>query len=362
MSDYAIQILDSPEKFSAYRKRWDGLLSESSANTIFLTWEWVSAWIDSFIGKGRTLFILVLSKKNNIMCIAPWYINTVRYGPFHLRSIEYLGSPEASSDYLDVITKPGKEKEAARQIYDYLTNVIPDRWDSLHFRDIPANSAFHDNFINEFQQDGKYIKVLRGSYCPAVILPETKDQFVASLRPHRRRQYNRHWRKISSQCDIKYEIARDVGTNGMLGEFVSFYEKQWGKTSESHTTFLLNLMRRTRSRKWIEVEYIRHKDGYIAAILHMTYNGTKYSYLTAVDKSFNRQVSAGNILVCLAIQDAIERKLERYDFLRGSEPYKFHWANSGEQLLDISYSHRKFISALQYTTDALKNFGKIILR
>lgn len=362
MSEYSVQVLDSTEKFLAYRKRWDGLLAGSGANTIFQTWEWAAAWIGSFIGKGRQLFILVLSRKDNITCIAPWYINTTRYGPFRVRSIEMIGSPEAGSDYLDVIARSGKEKEAARQMYDYLTNGIPDRWDALHFRNIPANSVFHDGFIEEFQKDGKYVKVARGSYCPTVILPETRDQFIASLRPHRRRQFNRHWRKISGRGDVGHEIARDIERNGVLGEFVSFYERQWGKTGDGYTSFLRNFVRRAHSRNWIEVECLRHKDGYVAAILHMTYNGTKYSYLTAVDKTFNRQVSIGNVLVCLAIQDAIDRGLERYDFLRGSEPYKYHWANSGEQLIDVSYGKRRFVSALQYTTDALKNFGKIILR
>jgi hypothetical protein len=43
-------------------------------------------------------------KNNDLVGIAPFYLKNDKYGPFKMRQIEFLGTPEAGSDYLDVIT------------------------------------------------------------------------------------------------------------------------------------------------------------------------------------------------------------------------------------------------------------------
>jgi CelD/BcsL family acetyltransferase involved in cellulose biosynthesis len=362
MKGCTVQIVDTYDALSDFRKGWEDLLAVSSVDSIFLTWEWIATWAGNFIDKGKKLFVLIVRNKGAIVCIAPWYMNRVRYGPFHLRSIEFLGTPEAGSDYLDVITKSGKEQYSAHCLYAYLMNAIPSEWDCIHFRDVPANSIFLNNFIDKFHADGKYVQVSRGAYCPFVKLPKTKEEFLVSMRSHRRRQHNRHWRIIRNDGDVEYAKVEDPHQNGRFGEFLEFYEDQWGKRSERYRAFMNAFIRLAGEKGWLEVEYLRQGEKYIAAILHMTYNKTKYSYLTAVDKRFNRRVSAGNVLIGLALQDAIERNMEIYNFLRGDEPYKYHWANSGEQLLEFMYQKRRIVSTVQFAGNIIRNAGKILLR
>jgi CelD/BcsL family acetyltransferase involved in cellulose biosynthesis len=362
MKGYSIEIIDTYNALSDFREGWDEVLAASSVDSIFLTWEWIAAWAKIFIDRGKRIFIPIVRRKGTIVCVAPWYVHDAHYGPFRVRTIEFLGTPEAGSDYMDVIAKSGKEIEAAHYLYDFLMNDVPLEWDSLLFRDVPANSIFLHKFIDKFDTDGKYVQVFRGSYCPTVKLPKTQEEFFASMRSHRRRQHNRHWRMLRNHGEVEYATVKDPHRNGRFSEFLAFYENQWGKRSGRHRAFMNAFIQLARRKDWLEVECLRQGGKYIAAILHMTYNRTKYSYLTAVDKNFNRRVSAGNVLVGLALQDAIERNMEIYNFLRGDEPYKYHWANSGEQLLHFSYQKRRIVSTVQFAGTTLKNAGKILLR
>jgi len=362
MNGFSIQIIDTHDDLSNIREVWETLLASSNVDSVFLTWEWIAAWAEHFIDKGKKLFIPIVKRKGAVLCVAPWYIHDARHGPFRVRIIEFLGTPDTGSDYLDVIARAGKEKDVARCLYEFLVNEIPTEWDSLLFRNVPANSIFLHNFIDQFHSVGKYVEVLRGPYCPILNLPETTAEFLASIRSHRRSQHNRHWRLIQNHGDVEYTTVKDPLLNGHFDEFLDFYEDQWGKRKNHYRSFLRAFVRLACRKGWLEVESLRYEGRYIAAILHLIYKKTKYSYLTAVDKSFNRKVSAGNVLIGLALQDAIDRNMKTYNFLRGNEPYKYHWANSGDQLLEFSFQKRKIVSSMKFAGATLKNAGKILLR
>ena len=72
--------------------------------------------------EGRELFVLTLHDGAKIVGIAPWYISKTRYGLLNLSKINGLGTPEAGSDYLDVISLKGEEKAVATSIYEFLMN------------------------------------------------------------------------------------------------------------------------------------------------------------------------------------------------------------------------------------------------
>jgi CelD/BcsL family acetyltransferase involved in cellulose biosynthesis len=53
-------------------------------------------------------------------------------------------------------------------------------------------------------------------------------------------------------------------------------------------------------------------------------NGVVFSYQIGFDPKLKR-MSPGAIIIAHAIQEAISRGLKEFDFLRGSESYKYRW-------------------------------------
>jgi CelD/BcsL family acetyltransferase involved in cellulose biosynthesis len=56
-----------------------------------------------------------------------------------------------------------------------------------------------------------------------------------------------------------------------------------------------------------------------------------YFYQSGREPTLERE-SVGEVLMAIMIRRAIERGYRRFDFLRGDEPYKRHWANAARTM------------------------------
>ena len=113
----SIDRISTDIEFTALKEEWNSLLTESGSNEISLTWEWLYTWSQYFLGTKRTLFILAIYERQELVALAPWCIRQGRYCGLPLRTIELLGTPETGSDYLDVLCKTRKERAIAQVLY-----------------------------------------------------------------------------------------------------------------------------------------------------------------------------------------------------------------------------------------------------
>ena len=60
----------------------------------------------------------------------------------------------------------------------------------------------------------------------------------------------------------------------------------------------------------------------VASVMYFDYNNTRYLYNSGYDPQYG-DLSAGLLSKVLCIKDAIEHKLKAFDFLKGSEIYKY---------------------------------------
>ncbi len=71
--------------------------------------------------------------------------------------------------------------------------------------------------------------------------------------------------------------------------------------------------------------YAMRYRGAVAGVLYGFRKGHRfYAYLSGFDPELN-DLSPGAFLICSAIEDAIRSGLREFDFLRGSERYKYFW-------------------------------------
>ncbi|MCL4493074.1 MAG: GNAT family N-acetyltransferase [Nitrospirae bacterium] len=363
MSDYRITVIDSPGEWEKLSGPWKDLLEKSSSATIFLTWKWLSSWAECYLNERRKLFILAVYCKDELIGIAPWCIHHIPLKFFTFKQIEFLGGPEAGSDYLDIIIKRGKEKEVTLCIYDFLMNGVPARWDRLMLRDIPSDSLFLLHFLTHIEDEGKYVEIRKESFCPIVSLKEKHDSFLSQISSHRRQRFSRDLKILNRNGEIEHRylpLKKDIGTT--LAGFFSFYKEKKELPDDKLYLLLEKFLSRCGDEEAVEIDLLKSQEKTLAGLLHLRYRDTLSLYLMATDKSFNNKVSIGNILVGLCIERAKSLGLSTYDFLKGSEHYKFHWANGGRSSISISFPQKKIIPILFVIKKFLKNTAKIILR
>ncbi|MCX7793581.1 MAG: GNAT family N-acetyltransferase [Thermodesulfovibrionales bacterium] len=312
----------------------------------------------------RSLFILLVEENTNIIGIAPFYIEKSPSSILKIRRLYFLGYPECGSDYLDVIIKRGYEKEVSELIYDFLMSERD--WDIMELCPIHAQSVFFLYLYEKMEQQGKYIHVKPSFFCPVTVLPQNTDDFFASLSNHRRQQFRRHLnllRREGAVGLITYSSGGDGDLTGELQSFFTIYEKSRA-LSKSFTMFLQKFFIRIHERgnPYFQLDFLTFNDKYIAGLLHLKYNDILYLYSMAVDKAFRPQISIGNLIIGMAIEKAIRENIKIYDFLRGTEHYKFHWSNRIITQISIRFYKRGFAPLLISAWQFCKSLGKIILR
>ncbi len=89
---------------------WEKLLCASSSNTIFLTWDWITAWWSAYGAPGE-LRILTAYDDNGTLCgIAPLRAQTKRRYGQKVSVWSFIGAGSNDSDYLDCIVASGCEE------------------------------------------------------------------------------------------------------------------------------------------------------------------------------------------------------------------------------------------------------------
>src|SRR3989304_1707329 len=84
--------------------RWNALVADSSLPSVFLSWQWQTAWARAFLG-GRALGLLAVSEDSGTLVgLLPLYEEAGG------RLMRLVGGVDVS-DYLDLIAPAGREEE-----------------------------------------------------------------------------------------------------------------------------------------------------------------------------------------------------------------------------------------------------------
>ena len=363
-SEWKISVVDSLNAMESLSSRWNELLSNSWSDNVFLTWEWLYSWSEIYLKTHRQLFVLLIEEDGKLVGIAPWCIRKVRIGPLWVRNIEFLGTPEAGSDYLDVIVTKGKEKDVSHILYRYIFTYSDRNWDVLKLQDLPANSVFSRFFLLEFSKSGKYYEIEAGSFCPAVVLPQNVEEYDKSLSRNRRQQYQRHLRVLQSdnevnrfRCNDKALLSKDA-----LSIYKDFYNNRWEREEDDLFEMLGKLLKNTEKANLIDIDMLQVNGDYVGGLLHLNYNHVKYMYLIAVNKSYKGNISLGNLICVMNIKDAIRDKYREYDFLKGEENYKFLWMNNARSSFYMLHYKKSIPSLACCVRNCFINIWKLLFR
>lgn len=361
MSDLTVTVIESNEDWHELAPRWSALLEVSESASIFLTWEWLMAWADCCLGEDRTLFILAVKDEDNLDGIAPFYIEQKRCGPLPLRTVRFLGAPEAGSDYLDVFARRGREKAVANALYDFLMGEGKSRWDIVHLQNIPADALFLLYFNKRVQIDGKFAETTFCAYCPMVRC-RTEDELNAKLSQSRKIKFRQDMRAIQREQEVVHSVINGQDVAGSLEEFFRLYKRTTRFSGKHLRPILDTFVARNNSDCPVQIDLLSVSGQAVAGLLHLKYRNTLAIYLMAVDKEFNPKISLGNLLVGLCLKNSIAMGNDAYDFLKGEESYKFHWATGGRCTLQFTLWQRNPAAVVSALGRLARHAGKLLLR
>lgn len=322
--------------FEALRQEWDELLTASNSDCVFLSWEWLFTWW-KHLREDRLLSILAVRRGSELVALAPFALRRRRLTrACPLPVLEFLGSGFVGSDYLDVIVRKGAETEACQALISHLAK----RRVPLKLTNLKRGQNVATRVLAGLSEQGWPTAEAITNACPFISLVGTTwVSYLASLSAEHRYNFNRKWRSLNRNYEVRFEQVRtEEQCLDALDLLIGQHNTRWrarGGSEAFHTAELVAFHREwTRvalERGWLRFYVLRLNEKPAACLYGLQFGGTFYFYQSSFDAAFT-QSSAGLIAMGLAIQCAIGEGAAEYDLLHGSEAYKSHWSRESRDL------------------------------
>ena len=319
-----IHSYHDPSGFEVLAAEWNDLLHHSAADTIFLTLEYQRTWWQH-LGGGEIL-ILGLRDDGELVGIAPLLVKTEPQGQ---RAVTFIGCVEVA-DYLDFVVAREREEEVYAALVDFLASPRAPAWDMLDLCNIHQDSPTLRLLPGLAEARGWAISTVKDDVCPVVRLPGTWEEYLQMLDGKERHELRRKLRRAASLPALNwYIVGRQHDLEAEFEEFLNLMAASTPDKAAFLTphmrNFFRHLAREAYEAGWLQLVFLEIGQQKAAAYFNFVYNNRVLVYNSGLDWRTFPQVGAGIILMAYCIRHAIEQGREVFDFMQGSERYKYQF-------------------------------------
>ncbi|MGE3508288.1 MAG: GNAT family N-acetyltransferase [Vicinamibacterales bacterium] len=337
-----VDVVTGRDGLDALRPDWNALLESSQAPSVFLTWEWVSTWWGVY-GAGAQLYVLtVRDAAGQLVAIAPFQRRRQRgFGRDGRGHVCFIGDGgDVTPEYLNVIALTGSERAVARTLVEFLTQ--DPGVGAIELRPMPEHSPMLLALQVAFGSQSGVMDCTYDAACPMMQLPATPEAFVAGQSRNYRKKVGEYHRRAERDLGATLRRAGSVDdVRHDMRQLASLHQLRWGGRSGSfrspeYLTFHEALAQTFFDRGWLRLFALESAGRPLAMTYCFAYAGRYSFYQSGRDPEFARY-RVGLLLMHLVVQEAIRDGASVFDFLRGEEEYKFHWAKTTTRSLRVSY-------------------------
>ena len=316
--------------------QWRELLARDPVRHIFATPEWNRVWWEEF-GQGKDLFVLTMRRDGDLAGIVPLY----RKHEGDRKILRFLGGIDLT-DYLGPICSVEDRDDVAEALVAWLaTDEVA--WDEFDAHNMPVPFGFADALVDRVDAHGFDFELEQEETSAVLLLPDSWDAYLESLDAKERRELKRKQRRLGREVpdatfrrtteetleqDLKFFVEMHRGAEGHKGHFMK----------PEIATFFERVARAFMPLGWLRLDFLEIGDRPVASTFSFELNGTFYLYNSAYEPDVKR-LSPGVALVARLIEEAIERGLETFDFLRGQERYKYQLGAEAVPLNNLRLDH-----------------------
>lgn len=292
---------------------WQQAYTQNNLRVPFLSYDWHALWRRVFHKESESLVLSV-----NDQVITPFVRTKTR--------IDFSGGEEFA-DYLDILGPDEKKSDAWSEIISYLKTQGITR---IHLRNVPESSATFSFFSNQASAS-----VQKEDTTPIIQMPATWEHYLAMLTRKYRHELERKIRKFEREHpDATFRESENLLKDMHI--FLSLMEKDPVKkkflTAEMKTFF--TEMAQAFAPQ-VSLLILSMGDKHAAATLSFALEGKYYLYNSGFDKTCC--ANAGFYLKAQSIKRAMEQGFAEYNFLQGSERYKYELGGKDFGVYSIDY-------------------------
>src|SRR5271165_522214 len=317
------------DELQELRTVWNPLLSRSASDTVFLTWEWLTAWWRNY-GTGREIFVLAAFEGKELVGIAPLYVEDVRLYGSDWRRLRLIGDGSHDSDYLDCIAQRDRESETIASFFEFL-EADHRSWNWIELNGSIQGSPCLAAAV-QYARDKSWSFKTEQIRCAALPLHKTWDDYLRALQPRFRTKIrsslallNEYVKSTPDQCSSTAQI------DDWLPALFDLHTRRWGTKSEpgvfldsAKRAFYRDLSCAALEQGWLAFHRLSWCERPLAFQFGLLYKNRYHLLQEGYDPNF-AAIRPGMALRAWLMRHWIETGIDEYDFLAGVSDYKLDW-------------------------------------
>jgi CelD/BcsL family acetyltransferase involved in cellulose biosynthesis len=303
------------------------------------------AWIETYrqIGNIKPLFCIAYSQ--DVTIFLPLVLWKQNWKNAYRRLIAPVGFPDF--DYHDPLINTKELSEEMMQKF---------------WREFKKSFLLQKVRFDSFILDGLHQHISfswhskPGEKCPFIQISHFSDgeEFLQSLNARLRSDIQRQIRRLQHHGELRIIIHKDILTlEQTFVDFLQTHSQRWPKVHKV-PNFHHNLIKWGLQNGFVHFSELKSGDQTISWHLGFSYKSRYYYYMPAFNPEW-QNYSPGKILIYKLVEEAIEKGIEVFDFLRGDENYKWDWTQGTQELHQIYLHHRNMSGRFKRLLLTLKN-------
>ncbi len=326
-----VEILQDWARIEILVPQWRALLERSSANSIFLTPEWVMAWRGAMQGLNiRPVVVQVTNVRNELVGLALHHLSTQRlFDLLPYQVVRPMSDYASGAVYHDVIADPA----AAPQIYDKVLSALAGyACDAVWLPHVAHWTGARDRFNAAAQHAGFDIVERVGEFF-CIDLPaafsDYEQMLSASTRKDLRRTSNRLFEREGASI-------RDCANCRVLAEafedYVAMNTRRWKAIAHAgvferkprEADFYRLFAPVALQRGWLR--FLQVESGGKAVAMEIGYRYGDQYYAVQGSYDVDGPPGAGKVLLLEMVKQELECGTRQFDLLSGTAAYKERYA------------------------------------
>ncbi len=328
MSKLTVSRWDASQLASA-EAAWTELLLASTADPLFMSWDWQSLWWAVFSRqpyaeeRGFELRLLVAHDGSGALCgIAPLYRERTRVRRIlKVRRLHFIGNcwngpGTVRTEYLDFIAPRGRESEVACAFVDHL--FAEDDWDEWVLSDLERGSATH-RLLTAQDVRGALVREANAFDSYLVETSDGFDTYRAGLsKSTRSKMYNRR-ANLERHGVVDLRPVEASGLDEAFRRLNALHEIRWdiGLYAGPRIAFHRELAARFAARDELQLSQMTVGGRLVSMLYDFGVGARRYNVQSAFDERFDRKLALGSLHLGYAVEAAFAEGAAVYDLLEG---------------------------------------------
>ncbi|MFQ5516514.1 MAG: GNAT family N-acetyltransferase [Acidimicrobiia bacterium] len=321
-----------PEAIEDFVAEWRNLAASVAGCSYFQTPDWVLAWWETLGGRPLTEYAVWRGASGRLEAVVA--LSRIRERihprlPFGVRVWVNSGSGAGAADHCGWVVLP-------RRVADVRSWVEKQTAGALELRNLGSEAAYVPPSALPVDE----------SPCPRLDLP--LEGGVLGRSRNFRQQLRARERKVAA-AGVTFDWVGGAGVDdSLLDRIITLHggrstQMGWGTTFDrSRLPFHRLLVERSSDDHGPVMVVARHQDDVIGIVYGFWWQGTFSYYQLGWDEAWAR-FGLGTVLLAAAIRHTAERGGKVFDFLRGSEEFKYRFG--AVDVVDRSWLLRRGVAA-----------------